>query len=433
MTNNFSYKEAVNFLYNLQKFGIKFGLSSTSNILEKLGNPHIGRRYIHVGGTNGKGSVSAFIAEILYKAGFKVGLYTSPHLVSFTERFRINGEKISYNDVIYFLNTILGVININDLPTYFEAATAMALLYFADKNTDIDIIEVGMGGTLDATNIISPMISIITNVGMDHTEYLGNTIEKIAADKAGIIKPNTPVITGAYNKKALAVLEKTASKLSAPLTCVGKDIRYRMINSSFYYYGKLFRLNNVRLGLNGSFQPRNAAIAFAAIELLRGYGLQIEENHLRSGAEDTIWAGRFHMIKNNGYTFLLDGAHNPPAINELRNSLKKRFPAKKIILILGIMKDKNIKSMIKAIVPMAKHVYYTSPEYERSAKPEQLAAAAANLCIPGEIAQNIKDAIYKAKKMSEKNDLIVITGSFFTIGEALSILEPDTYSIDDCR
>ena len=428
--NHFSYKEAVNFLYSLQKFGIKFGLSSTSNLLEKLGNPHIGRRYIHIGGTNGKGSVSAFIAEILHKAGFKVGLYTSPHLVSFTERFRINNKKISHNDVIHFLNIILQAINTNDLPTYFETTTAMALLYFADKNTDIDIIEVGMGGTLDATNIIFPMISIITNVGMDHTEYLGNTIEKIAADKAGIIKPNIPIITGAHNKKALSVLEKKASEISAPLTRIGKDVRYRMIRNSFNYYGKLFRLNNIKLGLHGDFQAKNAAIAFAAIESLREYGLQIEENHLRSGAKDTIWPGRFHMIKKDGYTFLLDGAHNFPAINELRNSLQKKFPTQKLILILGIMKDKDIKSIIKAIVPIAKYVYYTSPKYERSAKPEQLATEAANLCIPGEISCSIEDAIYKAKKMSEKSDLIVITGSFFTIGEAISLLDPDTYSID---
>jgi len=428
--NDFSYKDAVNFLYNLQKFGIKFGLSSTSNLLTKLGNPHIGRRYIHVGGTNGKGSVSAFIAEILHKAGFKVGLYTSPHLISFTERFRINNKTISHNDVTHFLNIILQAINKNDLPTYFEATTAMAFLYFASNNTDIDVIEVGMGGTLDATNIISPMVSIITNVGMDHTEYLGNTIEKIATDKAGIIKPNIPIITGAYNKKALSALEKKAIKISAPLTRIGKDVRYRMVGGSFNYYGKLFRLNNIKLGLSGNFQAKNAAVAFAAIEALCEYGLQIKENHLRSGAEDTKWPGRFHMIKKDEYAFLLDGAHNPPAINELCNSLQKKFPMQKIILILGIMKDKDIKSMIKAIVPMAKYVYYTSPKYERSAKPEQLATEAANLCVPGEIVKGIEDAIHKAKKMSDKNDLIVITGSFFTIGEALSILEPDTYSTD---
>ena len=428
--NNLSYNEAVSFLYSLQKFGIKFGLSSTSNLLAKLGNPHIGRRYIHIGGTNGKGSVSAFIAEILYKAGFKVGLYTSPHLVSFTERFKVNNEKISHNDVVRLLKVMLQAIDTNNLPTYFEATTAMALLYFADKNTDIDVIEVGMGGTLDATNIISPMISIITNVGMDHTEYLGNTIKKIATDKAGIIKPNTPVITGAHNKKALSAIEEKASKISAPLTRIGKDIKYRMVGNSFNYYGKLFRLNNIKLGLNGSFQPRNAAIAFAAIESLREYGLQIEENHLRSGAENVVWPGRFHMIKKDGCAFLLDGAHNPPAISELRNSLQKKFPTQKIILILGIMKDKDIKSMVKTIVPMAKYVYYTSPKYERSAKPEQLAAEAANLCIPGKITQGIENAICEAKKISDGNDLIVITGSFFTIGEALSILDPDTYRID---
>ena len=428
--SSFSYKEAVDFLYSLQKFGIKFGLSSTSNLLEKLGNPHLGRRYIHIGGTNGKGSVSAFIAEILYKAGFKVGLYTSPHLVNFTERFRINNEKISRNSVTSLLDIILQTIDTNYLPTYFEATTAMAILYFANNNTDIDVIEVGMGGTLDATNIISPLVSVITNIGMDHTEYLGNTIEKIATDKAGIIKPNIPIITGIRNKKALSVIEKKASKISAPLTCIGKDIKYRTTGDNFNYYGKLLRLNNIRLGLSGSFQSRNAAIAFATIESLQKYGLQIKENYLRSGAESVTWPGRFHMIKKGRHEFILDGAHNPQAINALRNSLQKKFPSRKIILILGIMKDKDIRSMIKTIVPIAKYVYYTSPKYERSAKPERLATEAVNLCTPGETVQCIEDAVHKAKKKSEKGDLIVITGSFFTVGEALPILEPDIYPID---
>ncbi|MBW2144942.1 MAG: bifunctional folylpolyglutamate synthase/dihydrofolate synthase, partial [Deltaproteobacteria bacterium] len=253
-----SYEEAVRYLYSLQKFGIKFGLSKTSNLLKALGNPHKGQKYIHIAGTNGKGSVASFIGSILKEAGLRVGLYSSPHLVRFTERFRINDEEITSEKAESLIHELTEVFVSGEAPTFFEATTALAITYFAREKTDIAIMEVGMGGRLDATNVILPLVSVITNISLEHQFFLGARLLDIAREKAGIIKKGIDLVTGATQPAVLGLFESLAKEKKAPFWRLGKDSRYRTTESGLHYYGRKRRLNGLSLGLKGDFQARNA-------------------------------------------------------------------------------------------------------------------------------------------------------------------------------
>ena len=246
--NNKTYEESVNYLYGLQKFGIKFGLSKTENLLEAFGNPHEGQRYIHIAGTNGKGSTAALMASVLREAGLKVGLYSSPHLIRFTERFNVNGKEMAEGEAHGLIHEMKRLFSPEEPPTFFEATTAMALVYFARENTDIAIMEVGMGGRLDATNIVNPMVCGITNISMEHREYLGNTLVEVAGEKAGIIKEGVDLITAATQPGVLELFEETARKKGAPFRRVGKDIRYRNSAHGLSFYGKNWRMEKTPAG-----------------------------------------------------------------------------------------------------------------------------------------------------------------------------------------
>ena len=241
-TSKTTYQESVDYLFGLQKFGIKFGLSKTTNLLKAFGNPHKDRRYIHIAGTNGKGSVAAFIASVLKETGLKVGLYSSPHLVRFTERFKINGEEINQNKAMELIEELRTAFSPEEPPTFFEATTAMALIYFARENTDLAIMEVGMGGRLDATNVITPLVSGITNISMEHQDFLGNRLLDIAKEKAGIIKKGVDVVTAATQSSVIRAFETIAPDRGAPLWRVGKEIRYRTTATGFHYRGPGLRL-----------------------------------------------------------------------------------------------------------------------------------------------------------------------------------------------
>ncbi|MCP4682960.1 MAG: bifunctional folylpolyglutamate synthase/dihydrofolate synthase, partial [Desulfobacterales bacterium] len=269
------YQEAIEYLYGLQKFGIKFGLSKTSNLLSALGNPHKGKKYVHIAGTNGKGSVSAFIASILKETGLRVGIYSSPHLVRFTERFRINDEEIPQGKAADLINELKASFAQEEPPAFFEATTAMALAYFARENTDIAIMEVGMGGRLDATNVITPLVSVITNISMEHRFFLGSRLLDIAGEKGGIIKESVDLITGATQPSVINLFESLAENKKAPSWRLGKDIRYRTSRSGFHYYGQKRRIKGLNMGPKGSFQVRNAALALATIERLEAKGFEI--------------------------------------------------------------------------------------------------------------------------------------------------------------
>jgi len=427
--NNKSYEKAVRDLYNLQKFGIKFGLSKTSNLLSALGNPHKGQKYIHVGGTNGKGSVASFIGSILEEAGLKVGLYSSPHLVRFTERFRINNEEITTEKAETLIHDVTASFAPEEPPTFFEATTAMAMTYFAQENTDIAIMEVGMGGRLDATNVITPLVSVITNISMEHQFFLGSRLLDIAGEKAGIIKEGIDLVTGATQPSVINLFESIAKKKKVPIWRLGKDSRYRTTESGLHYYGLKRQFKGLRLGLKGNYQARNAALALTAIERLEEKEIKISSQNIINGVRKTSWPGRMQIVAEKP-TILLDGAHNPAAISALTGALKSGFKFRRMILVIGVMEDKEIARLIQGIVPMADYVFYTRPVYYRAAEPEVLAREAAPLGKPGKIVQTLIQALDMAKEMADPEDLIVVTGSLFTVGEALTYFDPEVYVQD---
>ncbi|MCP4666082.1 MAG: bifunctional folylpolyglutamate synthase/dihydrofolate synthase, partial [Deltaproteobacteria bacterium] len=355
-----TYQDAVQYLYDLQKFGIKFGLSKTSNLLKTFGDPHKGRKYVHIAGTNGKGSVAAFVASILKEAGYKVGLYTSPHLVRFTERFRINDVEIPREKAARLIAEVRDAFRQEEPPTFFEATTAMALLYFARENTDIAIMEVGMGGRLDATNVIIPLVSAITNISMEHQFYLGHRLLDIAGEKGGIIKKGVGVVTGVTQRPVIRLFESIAGGKKAPLWRLGRDIRYRTTESGFHYYGTRRRLNNLSLGLTGMMQSRNAALALGLVERLEEKGFAISSAHIKEGLKSVMWSGRMHLF-SEGPAVLLDGAHNPAAMRALARSIQEGFRYRRLILVIGVMEDKEIGRVLDGIVPISDYVIYTRP------------------------------------------------------------------------
>ena len=445
-----SYSGTINYLYNLQKHGIKFGLENISRLMSSLGNPHESFLSVHVAGTNGKGSVSAIIASVLRNAGLKVGLFTSPHLVSFTERIRINGEEITESDVIGLTEEIRSIVERRGdfSPTFFEVVTAMALMYFKRKKVDIAVIEVGMGGRLDATNIIIPEVSVITNISYDHREFLGGTLKEIAHEKAGIIKDGVPVVVSYQEPEAMEVIERKAIEKGARLYVYGRDfssvLRREDLSGICFDYrsSDSFAIHDLVLPFIGEHQMQNASVAIKAAMIvlkncnalcvmrdesrknslnslpITNYSLRIRE-----GLENVSWPGRLEIVKEDPL-ILIDGAHNPAAAEALSKALKKYFSGryKRIIIVLGIMGDKDVKGIMEPLLPLASEIILTSPEYSRAASPEKLASTAASLGFFNvRIALTVKDAIGMATDLAHDApdpSLIVITGSFYTIGEA---------------
>lgn len=423
------YKEALGYLYGLQKYGIKFGLSKTENLLKAFGDPHVGRRYVHIAGTNGKGSVCTFIGSILKETGLRVGFYSSPHLVRFTERFRINGEEISPEAVADLTDQLREVVVPDAPPTFFEVTTAMALIHFARENTDLDIMEVGMGGRLDATNVITPMVCGITNISLEHQDFLGKRLTDIAGEKGGIIKKGVDVVTAVTQTPVIKTLKAIAQERGATLWRVGEEIRYRTTPDGLDYSGLRLRLRGLRLGLRGGVQARNAALALGIIERLMEKGVQVSEDAIRRGLQQAVWTGRMQVVGTSP-TIVLDGAHNPGALRALVRSIQSGFSYRRLILVIGVMADKAIAEMMRIIVPIADYVIFTRPVYYRAAGPEVLMREAAMLGKPGETIPLLTEALARAKGMAGPEDLVLVCGSLFTVGEALTYFDPETYRPD---
>jgi dihydrofolate synthase / folylpolyglutamate synthase len=424
-----TYKQAVEYLYSLQKFGIKFGLSKTTNILKAMGNPHLGQKYIHVAGTNGKGSVSAMLESILIKAGLKVGFYSSPHLVRFTERFRINRKEISRAKTVELVNGLMNAINPSQPPTFFEATTAMALSYFAREKVDIAIMEVGMGGRLDATNVIKPLVSVITNISLEHQGFLGKRLIDIAGEKAGIIKKGIDLVTGVSQPQVTALFEEACKEKKAPFHWIGRDFRYRSKGDEISYYGMMRNLKGLKPGLQGGYQHKNTALALAAAEVLESKGYNISDENISEGLRDTFWPGRMQVISREPLV-VVDGAHNPGAVREVARSIRDSFHYHRLILVAGIMEDKDINSIIGLISPVADYIICTKPDYYRAADPGRIMGQVSAAEKKGEVVETLPAAIARAKSMASSKDLILITGSLFTVGEALTILDPVKYRPD---
>jgi dihydrofolate synthase/folylpolyglutamate synthase len=433
------YQQAWTFLDNLQFFKIKLGLDAMNNFLDRVGNPQQDLPCIHIAGTNGKGSVASTLLTILTNAGYKVGLYTSPHLSSVRERFRINNSFMSKEDFAKFSTTIKNVLE-SDQITYFEFTTTLALLWFCEQKVDLALMEVGMGGRLDATNVVRPLVSIITNVSMDHEQYLGDTLAEVAAEKAGIIKPGIPVVAGVGDDTPKKIVMKKCSDLNSPLYLLGRDFSGQRMEkvhqSSWNYSGMNQQYKELPLAMKGGYQVNNAAVAMAALELLEPHGYTISEDHIRAGLAETRWPGRLEEFwitgeqvyeKRTGNQeerhFLLDGAHNPAGVQALRRALTEEFGYRRLVLIWGAMADKDITSTLATIAPLAGSIIFTRPESERSASPEELLRQLpSQYHEQAETSQTVERALQRAQELATADDLICVAGSLYLVGRARQIL-----------
>ena len=415
-------QRSLDFLYGLQKLGVKFGLNSTRNLLARVGNPHHDLRFIHVAGTNGKGSTGAMLSRVLCDHGLKVGLYTSPHLVRFTERFRINEEEAAPGPVLRVFEKIRGTLDGKDLPTFFEMTTAMAFLYFAEEKTDLVIAETGLGGRLDATNVITPEVSLITNIGFDHQEFLGSTLSSITREKAGIIKQGVPVVTGALQPVAQAILKTACMNKAAPLYRFKSDFSVRRNSKdSFYYRGIGMQLPSVRLNLRGGHQVANAALALAALEVLEQKRLvSLNPASILAAMHAVRWPARLEILETNPL-MVLDGAHNPQGAESLREALKEHFNYKKLHLVIGVMADKDILGILRRLLPMAETAIFTRPAYCRAAHPDDIRRMARPYINKCYVITDVASAIEEARHLAGPDDLICITGSLYFAGEIKQI------------
>jgi len=422
-----AYNDCLSSMYGLRRFGIKLGLATIRNILAALGNPQNNYLCIHIAGTNGKGSVASSLSAILQKAGFKVGLFTSPHLVTFNERIRINNRLISNKNVVESYNVVNQVHKSSREPTFFEFTTAMALYEFSKEKVDWAVIETGMGGRLDATNLIKPEITIVTNISLEHKQYLGNTIEQIAGEKGGIIKRGKPVITGAKQKNAINTLKNIAAKKRAPFYLFGDNFKIKNNkNGAFSYLG----INNVwpdmQTNLHGDHQIENAALVLAACEIL-GQKINLSEKHIRAGLKQTNWPGRLEIVSSSPCV-ILDGAHNLNASQALHNFLSKEYKGRKITIVTGMLDDKPYPAMLKNILSVSDRVILTKPQIDRALEPEILYAVSKNLVKDIKIIPEVKEAISYALKTASADEVICITGSLYVVGEAKAMLSNLTFA-----
>ena len=414
-----NYNKCLKEMYSLRRFGIKLGLSTIKQILSEVNNPQEKFKAIHIAGTNGKGSVAAILANILKLAGYKVGLYTSPHLIHFNERIVIDGIPIDDEQVVSLYKTIKKVQKTDRELTFFEYTTAMAFCAFAEHKVDWAIIETGMGGRLDATNVLLPKISIITTIGLEHQTYLGNTITKIAYEKAGIIKPECPVITDVRIKRALEIVKKKANEECAPLYILGKQMRIHRKKDGFSYIGLNFNWYKLHCALNGSHQIRNAGMALCAYELITG--TKANWKIVREGLQTVKWPGRLEVISQEPFV-LIDGAHNTMAIKELSEYLETILDGRHLKLVIGVLDDKPYEKMLKPILQQANSLIISQPQIDRSLDPEILYNYAKEYVSDIRIIPSVSDAYFEAIKQAKPSDIICITGSLYVIGEIKAAL-----------
>lgn len=432
-----NYEETLVYLYDLQRFGIKLDLSNITTILSRLGNPHLEFPSIHIAGTNGKGSVAAMLHSILCESGYRAGLYTSPHLVDFRERIRVGSVGSSFESKLdkfeqeliekdFIFDFVQGLKDEIDRQgfTFFEVTTAMAFEYFACQKVDVAIVETGLGGRLDATNMINPLISVITNISLEHTKHLGDAIPQIAAEKAGIIKDGIPTITAVSQPEALDVIRSVCAEKNSELIHVQDGSSYTVLDfsiqgSEFNFFSNSCKHENLELRLAGEHQVLNAATCLTVIQKLRQLGWGVEEPAIRAGLKKVNWRARLEVFKREPLV-LLDVAHNPAGTKALIETLDQFFPERRIIFVFGVMEDKDYRSMLREICKKAKFMVLTKPDYKRAAEPESLKEAVIPLNLPFEIVLQVMQAYLYALKKAKADDIICITGSHLTVGEFLN-------------
>jgi dihydrofolate synthase / folylpolyglutamate synthase len=417
-----TYQEALDYLTSLGRFGIKLGLERTEALLHALGDPQDLFQGVHVAGTNGKGSVCAMVASVLQSAGYRVGLMPKPHLISYTERIQVDQQPIAEADFAALLTelqpTISKVASELGPPTEFEILTSAALYYFARAGIDLLVCEVGLGGRLDSTNVLDLGVSVITNIALDHTQHLGSTLEAIAAEKAGILKPDSIAITGAQ-PPALAVIEAKAREQQIPLLRLGQetevsaiDKEWAGVQATITTPGGTYR--DLRIPLLGLYQAGNAALAVAAIDALRSRGWDISDGALRDGLARTRWPGRLEVIDRNPIV-LVDGAHNPAGLERSLAAVQKLAKGRRLVIVFGAMRDKDLPSMLELLRGANAPVIFSRIDWHRAAPPTVLAE---QFHAESETAESSADALSRARERAGRDGIVFVCGSLYLVGEA---------------
>lgn len=419
-----NYKEARVYLDKVSKYGSVLGLESMRELLRRLGDPQNELKFIHISGTNGKGSVLAYLSTILSGAGYRTGRYISPTLFSYRERIQVDGEYIEKESLACHVTAIAAAAE--DMqkaglpsPTVFEIETALAFLYFKEKRCDIVTLEVGCGGLLDATNVITTtLMEVIASISMDHTDLLGDTLAKIAAQKAGIIKPDTMVVSAQQKSEAAQVIEDTCKEQHCTLQMVDES---KISNVHYGAEGQTFSYKtweNVAISLAGSYQIKNAALALEGVEALRKLGYALSDQQVREGLLHTAWRGRFTTLRRDP-TVIIDGAHNPAAALELKESLERYFPGKMLYFVMGMFKDKDYAQVIDLTAPLARHIITVeTPGNPRAMPARELAEAVGKVNPSVEWADSVAHGVEKALAMAGKEDAVIVFGSLSFLGEA---------------
>jgi len=420
-----TYEEAIQYIHSTYKFGMKLGLENIRRLLGYMGNPEKNLKIIHVAGTNGKGSTSSFISSILKEAGYKVALYTSPYLEEFEERMKINGENISREKLVYYVEYIKPIIarmvrEGYNHPTEFEVITAIAFKYFSDEEVDFVVLEVGLGGRFDATNAISSsLVSVITSIDYDHMDKLGNTLGDIAYEKAGIIKKKGVVVSFYQQEEALKVISDACEVREAYLTILDKNnIVIKEQNSDFQVFDyKNFK--DLKITLLGTHQIYNASLAVEVVQKLKNiYGYQISEEAIKRGLMNAKWPGRLEVMKKRPYV-VIDGAHNPQGMTVLKESLKL-FNYRRLILVIGMLKDKEVDKMLNIITPVADVIITTTPLSDRAYSAKDLASKISRNSVFA--VDQIDKAVDEALEMAEEEDMVLFCGSLYMIGHVRKLL-----------
>jgi len=415
-----TYSSAVAYLYRLQKHGIKLGLATMMEFMVRLGMPHGRYRALHIAGTNGKGSTAAIAAAVLQAAGYRVGLYTSPHLVEFRERIRVNGEMIDESQVALLTEQLQSICGDDLSPTFFEYTTAMAFRHFANSGIDVAVIEVGLGGRFDATNVVTPMASAVTTISFDHQEYLGSTLSSIAFEKAGIIKPGVPVVVGRVEDEAWRTIDQVAKERQAPVIRLDEDFRTEgETPRQFSYRSRGVQYDNLNCALEGRHQLDNAACALALLGAAAPHGISVTTEAVRTGLGLVDWAGRLEVIDQHP-TILLDGAHNPAAAEVLADYLlrSERFClARPVILVLGMMRDKDHRGFVEPLRGLVDGVVLTQPDLPRAATARDLSSSLDGLLPHLHVVPSLNDAMALARQLATPDGLVCVTGSLMLVGE----------------
>ncbi|UCF07621.1 MAG: bifunctional folylpolyglutamate synthase/dihydrofolate synthase [Thermoplasmata archaeon] len=426
------YDDAIKWLYALKIYGMSLGLERIEHLLSLLGSPHKQLKAIHIAGTNGKGSVAAMLSSILQAAGYKAALFTSPHLISFEERIMINGKKIPKERLCYWVERIrplaedMAASGEFEHPTFFEIASAIAFSHFAKERVDYAILEVGLGGRLDATNVVTPEVSVITTIALDHTHVLGTTLSEVTMEKAGIIKPGAPVVTGIEDEDILGMIEEVCQSKKSPLFPT-RD-RVSAVLKASDLYGQTFDISGLGTGyedltlhLLGEHQIKNASVAALVIDVMKNKGVAIPDRAIREGFKNAKWPARFEIVQEKPI-ILLDCAHNPAGMRALKRALTNTLSGRRLTLVLGIMRDKDIAGIVREIAPKAASIIITKPKFERAAEPSVIEEEARKYGDSVVVINSVSEAINHAKRNTTKFDVICVTGSIFNVGEAMEAL-----------